>query len=116
VERFFSAAGLTISNLRTRLSSKTVEMILFLRLNWDNSLYTVELGGADLEEVTRAEKGGGGGEDDAMTDAADEGEEGGDLLDDDEEGTALQPMGFGEDDDFAWLNEDLFDVDFDIES
>ncbi|KAM3575168.1 hypothetical protein VYU27_002865, partial [Nannochloropsis oceanica] len=50
------------------------------------------------------------------TDAADEGEEGGDLLDDDEEGAALQPMGFGEDDDFAWLNEDLFDVDFDIES
>lgn len=116
VERFFSAAGLTISNLRTRLSSKTVEMILFLRLNWDNSLYTVELGGADLEEVTRAEEGGGGGEGDAMTDAADEGEEGGDLLDDDEEGAALQPMGFGEDDDFAWLNEDLFDVDFDIES
>ncbi|GAB5029665.1 zinc finger bed domain-containing protein 1-like [Nannochloropsis oceanica] len=116
VERFFSAAGLTISNLRTRLSSKTVEMILFLRLNWDNSLYTVELGGADLEEVTRAEEGGGGGEGDAMTDAADEGEEGGDLLDDDEEGAALQPMGFGEDDDFAWLNEDLFYVDFDIES
>ena len=51
-----------------------------------------------------------------MTDAADEEEEGGDLLDDDEEGAALQPMGFGEDDDFAWLNGDLFDVDFDIES
>ena len=69
-------------------------MILFLRLNWDNSLYTVELGGADLE-VTRAEEGGGGGEGDAMTDAADEEEEEGDLLDDDEEGAALQPMGCG---------------------
>ena len=66
--------------------------------------------------VTRAEEGGKGGEGDAMTDAADEKEEGGDLLDDDEEGAALQPMGFGEDDDFSWLNEDLFDVDFDIES
>jgi hypothetical protein len=43
VERFFSASGLTISHLRTRLSSETVEQLLFLKLNWDDFFYTVRL-------------------------------------------------------------------------
>lgn len=43
VERFFSESGTTISNLRTRLSSKTAEPLLFLKLNWDDSFYNVRL-------------------------------------------------------------------------
>jgi hypothetical protein len=43
VERFFSAFVTTISDLRTRLSSKTAEQLLFLKLNWDDSFYNVRL-------------------------------------------------------------------------
>jgi hypothetical protein len=43
VERFFSVSGLTISSLRSRLSSETVEQLLFCNLNWDDSLYNVRL-------------------------------------------------------------------------
>ena len=43
VERFFSAAGITISHLRTRLAAETVEQLLYLKLNWTNELYNVRL-------------------------------------------------------------------------
>lgn len=77
VERFFSAGGLTINQLRTRLSSTTVEQLLFLKLNWDDALYNVRLpkkvaamaaaagdGGGDDEEVVVVEEGGDIGEED----------------------------------------------------
>ena len=99
----FSSAGLTISHPPTRLSSQSVEKILFLQLNWDGSLYTVDLRGADLEGTKGAEEGGG----QTMV-AIDDGpdDEGGDFLDEEEEDTALLPMGF-EDEDFAWLDDEL---------
>jgi hypothetical protein len=102
VERFFSSAGLTISHLRTRLSSKSVEQILFLRLNWDSSLYTVELTGAALEEAKGAEQGDG-----EVIIVLDDGQdyEGEDLVNEEEEDTALFPMGF-EGEDFAFLDDE----------
>jgi hypothetical protein len=98
VERFFSAAGLTINHLRTRLSSQSVEKILYLRLNWDNSLYTVDLRGADLEEAKGLEGGDG-----AIDDGPDDDE--GDQVDEEEEDAALYPMGF-EGEDFAFLDDE----------
>jgi hypothetical protein len=43
VERFFSAGGITINHLRTRLSSKSVEQLLSLKLNWEDVLYNCRL-------------------------------------------------------------------------
>lgn len=42
-ERFFSTFGLTISRLRTRLSSETVQQLLFCKLNWDDAFYHVRI-------------------------------------------------------------------------
>ena len=103
VERFFPSAGLTISHLRTWLSSQSVEQILFLRLKWGNSLYTVELTGAALEAAKGAEE-GDGEVIIVLDDGPDhEGEE-------EEEDAALFPMGF-EGEDFAFFdNEPDFGV------
>lgn len=41
VERVFSKCGIIKSKLRNRLKGATLEMLIYLNLNWDNSLYNV---------------------------------------------------------------------------
>jgi hAT family C-terminal dimerisation region len=42
VERLFSHAGITVSPLRSCLSSRSIEELIWLRLNWDDSLLQVD--------------------------------------------------------------------------
>lgn len=42
VERFFSGMGIVVTALRACLSSRSLEELVYLKLNWDDSLYAVD--------------------------------------------------------------------------
>jgi hypothetical protein len=118
VERFFSAGGITINHLRTRLSSKSVEQLLFLKLNWDDSLYNVRLPkkaqaaaaeGGGNEDVVVVEEDGGGEADDGVEGEMEE-EEG--LLDEEDNDAALFALAAGmgalfEGEDFGFVEDEM---------
>jgi hypothetical protein len=73
VERFFSASGLTITNLRTRLSTETVQQLLFLKINWNDSFYKVRLPKRNKENVIIVEDEGKSEEEKEKEDEVEEG-------------------------------------------
>jgi hypothetical protein len=66
VERFFSGMGLTVSALRSCLSSESLEQLVYLRLNWEELLYHVDYQGprTQAEAQQEAEEADSEGEDD----------------------------------------------------
>lgn len=68
VERLFSFTGLTITQLRSCLSSVSLEELVFLRKNWDDRYYSVDYHAPlnEAEEMKAAEEPDSEGEEDYL--------------------------------------------------